>query len=535
MEARCGALAVNWSSCGRREAKGEGRERVGSERFTADEAAILRPYVTNTDRPIFALRHLPEEVVAVLFAYYSRSRDSLRRNLLKLLQDNDLDLDRQFLRAERADDELATARQKAREFHEKWVVGYGHASVAEHAVAHLAIEDASIVVSKLIEDARLASFTEKSTRYVLFDRDKFYREPRLMESTHARLYAGTCAGLLTAYADLTDPVLAAVMRETPRGPKQGERAHEAACRAKVFDVLRYLVPAATLTNIGMTINGRALESLIAKLLSHPLAEARETGAAIKAEAQQIIPTLIKYAEANPYQAETRRAMEAVAEAVAPAVAGAEGSLVSLVRCPADAETQLVASVLYGYTAHPWTQVMARAQGLSADEKARILDEYLKRRGPHDQPLRALEHLSYTFDILVDFGAYRDIQRHRMVTQTPQESTALHGYSTPPEVERYGIGATYREWMDRAARAHQTIAAEFPREAQYLLPLAFRKRVLFTWNLRELYHFVELRSGKQGHASYRQIAQQIFRELERIQPLLARYIRVDLEDHPIARG
>jgi thymidylate synthase ThyX len=507
---------------------------VTTERFTPDEAATLAPYVTNTDRPIFALRNLPEEVVAVLFAYYSRSRDSLRRNLLKLLQEQDLDLDRRVRWADLAQDDLATARQKAKEFHEKWVVGYGHASVAEHAVAHLAIEDASIVASKLIEDARLASFTEKSTRYVLFDRNKFYREPRLMASRHATLYADTCAGLLATYVGLTEPVLAVVMQETPRGPKQSERAHEAACRAKVCDILRYLLPAATLTNLGMTINGRALEALISKLLSQPLAEARAVGAALKAEAQEIIPTLIKYADANPYQMETRGGMEACAEALVGAAPLADGSLVALVRWPADAEDQLVASILYGYTAHPWTRVAARVQGMSAAEKARTLDEYLARRGPHDQPLRALEHLSYTFDILVDFGAYRDIQRHRMVTQTPQESTALHGYSTPPEIDRCGLGPIYREWMDRAAEAHRTIAAEFPREAQYLLPLAFRKRVLFTWNLREIYHFVELRSGRQGHVSYRQVAQQVFRELERVHPLLAKYIRVDLEDYATAR-
>lgn len=506
-----------------------------TERFTPEEVATLEPYVTNTDRPIFALRNLPEEVVAVLFAYYSRSRDSLRRNLLKLLQDRDLDLDGRVRWADLAQDDLATARQKAKEFHEKWVVGYGHGSVAEHAVAHLAIEDVSIVASKLLEDARLASFTEKSTRYVLFDRDKFYREPRLLASRHAARYADTCARLLAAYVDLTEPVLAAVMRETPRGERQGERAYEAACRAKVCDVLRYLVPAATLTNIGMTINGRALEFLITKLLSHPLAEARALGAAIKIEAQQVIPTLIKYADVNPYQAETRQAMEACAQAVVLPAGGTDGPPVSLVRWPADAEEQLVASILYGYTAHPWSQVATRVRGLSAAEKAGILDEYLRRRGPHDPPLRGLEHLSYSFDILVDFGAYRDIQRHRMVTQTPQESTALHGYSTPPEVERFGIGPIYREWMDRAAEAYRDIAAEFPREAQYVLPLAFRKRVLFTWNLREIYHFVELRSGRQGHASYRQVAQQVFRELERVHPLLARYIRVDLDDHALARG
>lgn len=506
-----------------------------SERFAPDEIATLQPYVTNAERPIFALRNLPEEVVAVLFAYYSRSRESLRRNLLKLIQEQDLDLDGRLRWADLAQDDLASAKRKAREFHEKWVVGYGHASVAEHAVAHLAIEDVSIVASKIVEDARLASYTEKSTRYVVFDRDKFYREPTILQSRHARRYEDTCGALLDTYTRLTDPLVAAIMRDTPRGARQGDRAFEGACRAKACDVLRYLLPAATVTNIGMTINGRALEQLIGKLLSHPLAEAQQVGAAIKAEAQQIIPTLIKYADVNPYLMETRRAMESCAMGAFNGTPPAGSSEVTLVRYPADAEDQLVAALLYGYAAHPLVQIDARVRVLAMEEKVRILDEYLKRRGPHDQPLRALEHLAYTFDILVDFGAYRDIQRHRMVTQTPQETTALHGYNTPPEIERYGLTDAYHARMDEAAAAYAAIAADFPREAQYVLPLAYRKRALFTWNLREIHHFVQLRSSRQGHEAYRRIAHQVFRELERVQPLLATYIRVDLADYSLARG
>jgi thymidylate synthase ThyX len=232
--------------------------------------------------------------------------------------------------------------------------------------------------------------------------------------------------------------------------------------------------------------------------------------------------------------ETRRAMEGCAAGVLNTTPPTASSAVALVRYPADAEDQLVAALLYGYAAHPLAQIDARVRALAAEEKLRILDEYLKRRGPHDQPLRALEHLTYTFDVLVDFGAYRDIQRHRMVTQTPQETTALHGYSTPPEIERYGLTDTYRARMDEAAAAYTAIAADLPSEAQYVLPLAYRKRALFTWNLREIHHFVQLRSSRQGHEAYRHIAQQVFRELERIQPLLARYIRVDLQDYSLAR-
>lgn len=502
--------------------------------FSPEQAALLGPYVTNVERPIFALRNLPEEVVAVLFAYYSRSRDSLRHNLLRLIQDRDLDLSERLTFSGVDQDELALARQKAKEFHEKWVVGYGHASVAEHAVAHLALEDVSIVASKLVEDTRLASFTEKSTRYVQFDREKFYREPRLLASAHAARYEGTCRFLLDTYTRLTEPVVRAITGELPRAEGQTERSYEAACRAHACDILRYLLPAATLTNVGMTVNGRLLEHLIRKLLSHPLAEAQAIGAAVKAEAQQVIPTLIKYADRNVYHAETPVTIRDTAERIFAGLTPEAAPAVSLVRWPEDAEEQLVAAILYGATSHPWRQVSARVAGLTPEQKSRVIDAYLARRGPHDQPLRALEHLSYTFDILLDFGAFRDIQRHRMVTQTPQESMAVHGYSTPPEIARYGLTAAYDECMARAREACEAMRPDFPHEAQYVLPLAFQKRVLFTWNLREMFHFVELRSAKQGHISYRQIAQQVFRELERVQPLLARYIRVDLADYGLAR-
>ena len=502
--------------------------------FTPAEAALLQPYVTNIDRPIFALKHLPEEVVAVLFAYYSRSRESLRHNLLRLIQDKDLDLGERLAWAGTDRDRLARARQKAKEVYEKWVVGYGHASVAEHAVAHLAVEDVSILASKILEDARLASFTEKSTRYVVFDRDKYYRVPCLAASAHAPRYEETCRFLLDTYTRLTEPVAAAVKAETPRGPHLTERGHETACRAKACDILRYVLPAATLTNIGLTINGRALEHLVGKLLSHPLEEARAIGAQLKTEAQQLIPTLIKYADRSPYLVETHQALEELASRHLDGVPPQEAPAVSLISYPQDAEDQLVAAILYGYAACPLRQVQQTVAGLPSEAKRGVIEEYLKRRGPHDQPLRALEHLTYTFDILVDFGAFRDIQRHRMVTQTPQELGPSHGYDTPPEIGGYGLAAPYEECMTRAREAYEAIAADFPREAAYVLPLAFRKRVLFTWNLREIHHFVQLRSARQGHISYRRIAQEVFRELERVQPLLAGYIRVDLTDYPFAR-
>jgi thymidylate synthase ThyX len=505
-----------------------------SDDFTREEGAILAPYVTNVDRPIFALKNLPEEVVAVLFAYYSRSRESLRRNLLKLIQEQDVDLEARPNASCPEETVLSEAKEKARQFHEKWVVGYGHASVAEHAVVHLAIEDVSIIATKLIEDTRLASYTEKSTRYVLFDDEKFFRVPRLRQSPHVALYEDTVRLLLNTYVALVPKVVECVKMRVPRRTTQSERAYETACRAKTYDLLRYLLPAATLTNLGLTINARVLEHLLTKLLSHPLEEARAIGMAVKIEAENVVPTLLKYADDNPYIEETDQAMRQLGQELFAEDSPLETPAVSLVRFPTEAEEQLAAAMLYGYTGGSWLQVLERVGKLGVEARERIIDEYLRRRGPHDQPLRALEHLYYTFDIVLDYGAYRDIQRHRMATQTRQQLSTRYGYSLPDDLVAYGLGEVFQRCMERAAEAYNGLAEAYPLEAQYVLPMAYRIRVLFTWNLRELFHFIQLRSAKQGHFSYRRIAQQVYGEIERVHPALARYMRVDLADYQLGR-
>jgi thymidylate synthase ThyX len=499
---------------------------VQSEHFSAAEQAILAPYVTNFDRPVFALQHLPEEVVAVLFAYYSRSQESLRRNLLNLISAGDLDLVVQSATLVCSQDAFAHAQEKARQFHEKWVVGYGHASVAEHAVVHLAIEDVSILASKVIEDMRLASYTEKSTRYVEFSADRYYALPELHGSDAAALYHDTVRFLFSTYTALLPRVIEAIKGDWPRPARQTERGYLTACRAKALDVLRYLLPAGTLTNLGMTINGRALEHLLAKMLSHSLLEVQRLGAMLKEEALHVLPTLLKYAESNAYLAETEAAMCAMVEKLL--------GQASVEATPAVNLVHLVAAMLFGYTQLTWAQVLRQVRTLSAEQRVHVIDEYLRRRGPHDAPLRALEHLTYTFEMLVDYGAYRDIQRHRMATQTRQLPSPPHGYSMPEELARYGLQGTFEACMAQAAEAYQHLAVAHPHLASYVLPLAYRCRALITWNLREMYHFVHLRSAKQGHPSYRRIAQDVYHAVAQRQPLLARYMRVDLQDYGLGR-
>jgi thymidylate synthase ThyX len=514
-----------------------------TEQFTPEEINALKPYVSNTDHAAFVVQNLPEEVVAVLFAYYSRSKESLRRNLLKLLVDQDLDMTGRVVVEEDDDEKLANAREKAKQFHEKWVVGYGHASVAEHAIAHIAIEDVSIVASKIIEDNRLASYTEKSTRYVVFDPEKYYQAPELDGTEFAKLYHQVTSALMNKYAELTPLAIEEIKRRIPQREGQTNLAYNAACRAQACDVLRYILPAATFTNIGLTVNGRALEHLITKMLSHPLREAQEFGAAIKQEAASVVPTLLKYANYNAFIDDTNREMSRIADELLNSQAAFDTTSktetkqngVTLVHYDKDADHKLVAAILYEYTHANALDVEAHVRQMTEEEKERVVDEYLKRRDKWDEPLRALEHIYYTFDILVDYGAFRDIQRHRMATQTNQLLTNAHGYETPQEINDYGYGKIFTELVERGGEAYEKIAVDFPYEAQYVLPLAYRKRAMFTWNLRSLHHFISLRSARQGHVSYRDIAQKVYQELVRVHPMLARYIRVDMESYAMARA
>ncbi len=499
--------------------------------------ADISRFFTNMDRPVYALKNLPEEVVAYLFARYSRSTLSLRDDLRRMIEAEDLGA-LIVPGNDDAGDALGPLQERARTFAEKYVLGYGHGSVAEHGCVHLALEDVSIVASKLVEDGRLASYTEKSTRYVAFSPEKMYYPPEVMARPDlADAYSSALNALLGAYTGWTDDFLAQIRARTPRTEKQTERAYEAAGRATAFDILRALLPAATHTNIGLTLNARALETLITKLLSQPLAEGRELGARLKAEAQHIVPTLLKYADHSAYRAETGDALDALAgELLGPPTAPESAAeSVTLVSTAPDADDTLVAAILYPHQFSPMPELRQRVGYMDTAAKERVVDEYLKRRGRHDAPGRALERVFCTVEMTMDYGAYRDIQRHRMATQSIQPLSPALGFAIPPAVERFGYADRYNELMQRAAGAYRQIAdAGLPREAAYVLPLATRVRTLFTWNLREVTHFVELRSARQGHPSYRKVAQDVYQVIAQAHPLIAKYMRPNLNDYALTR-
>lgn len=299
------------------------------------------------------------------------------------------------------------------------------------------------------------------------------------------------------------------------------------CKSKTCDIVRYLLPTATLTNLGITINARSLEHAIRKLLSHPLEEMNEIGREIKKVSLKVTPTLVKYANRNDYLQKTSKALKETTEKLLGLENINSQGDVNLVAYDKDAEDRIINALLYRFSKYPYEWIKKKVSRMTLQEKEKVIDEALKRMGEHDWPIREFEHTYYTFDIAIDYGAFRDIQRHRICTQTNQDISCDLGYAMPDEIVEVGLRDDFVECMEKAHDAHRKIYKKFPEEAQYVVPLAYKKRVLITWNLRELFHFIKLRSSQRGHISYRKIAWKIYNLVKEKHPLLAKYIQVDL--------
>jgi len=461
-------------------------------------------------RDIYLLspRLLPPEVIAVAFAKTSRSPRPFREIAEELTQ------------------------EKSSEFHEKWVLGYGHASVAEHAVLHLALENLSRLAIESLESNRLCSYTEKSTRYQIFD--TFYVPTGIAASRHADIYVAACRLLFETYQASLEPVRRVIETWYPRRDEETDRAYAARVRSKYVDVCRFLLPCATLANVGMTANARALEHAITKMLSHPLEEVRAIGAEVKRVATAEVPTLVKYADPNAYLIETTAALEAVARtslapqaaepARDPVDACTDAAGVRLVHFDRDAERRVVAACLYRYGRTSYEEAWAQSTELTPAERMAMIDEALRRLKRYDAPIREIEHTSYTFDIVCDQGAYFDLKRHRMMTQSPQPPTVELGYAVPRAIEEAGLTARYREAIDRASDAYRLMARDLPHEAAYLVTNAHNRRFLATMNLRELYSLVPLRARESGHFSYRRVALLLYEAVRAVHPALVAHIR-----------
>ena len=455
-------------------------------------------------RDIYLLspKQLSPETIAVAFAKTSRAPESFRD-----------------IAAELSD-------EKSAQFHEKWVVGYGHASVAEHAVLHLAIENVSRVAIESIESNRLASYTEKSTRYQKWDADAFTIAPELEHHPLREEYVAACRLLFQTYGDSLAPLRKLVEDRTSRRENENEEAFDRRIRSQYVDSCRFLLPAAAHANVGMTANARVLENAIRKMRSHPLAEVRVIGEEIKDVAQGEVPTLVKYAEPVPYLVETSKELSAITPN--PLLLG-EGQGVrdwcTLVDYDRAGEEKVLAAALYRFGEMDFAEALNHIRGLNSTRKSDLTDALLKRLGRYDIPLRELEHATYTFDLVMDQGAYAEFKRHRMMSQTPQNLTCRLGYAVPKRITEAGFESRYREAMEQAAEVFEKLHVFDPLVAQYIVPNGFNRRVLATFNLREAYAFCQLRAAANAHFSIRRVAQRVTEEIKKVHPLLAKFISV----------
>jgi thymidylate synthase ThyX len=493
-----------------------------SSEFNPAEAAVLGRYFTNLDRPVFALRNLPEVVKGALFSRYSRTEKSLRKVLLdEFINEPDSGFDALTTTAADADDMVAVRR--AEEFYERVLVGYGDDSVAELAGAHVAVERTSTLAAKALEDSRIGiSPLEKSTRYVRFDRPGrdgrflYHRGPELAH----RDYEPAADLLFETYSALIEPLTQAIRERFPIEEDETDRAWKAATRAKALDMLRGLLPAGTLTNLGLFGNGRAFEYLITKLAAHELPECQALATDLHRELSLVIPAFVKRALDERYGAPSAERLVRMRQATARLApkAGARESApsVRLIEHDADAERKVVAAALFPYSDARWEDL----QG----DPGQVLDAMLSDRANRRQrPPRALEHAQYTFEIVANFAAYRDLHRHRMLTQDRQLLGTALGFDVPSGLAELGMKERFVAAVERAANAHASLESDLgPARAQYVVPLAFRVRWYFRINLREIYHLCELRTTPQGHPDYRWVAQEMFRRVSQVHPRLAKY-------------
>ncbi len=521
---------------------------MAEREFSADEAAVLAPFVTNLDGPIFGLRNLPEVVKGALFSRYSRSDKDLRRILLdEFIQAPEADFGR-IVNGQDARDQLVAVKQ-AEAFYDRVLVGYGDDSVAELGGAHIACEQISNIAAKALEDSRIGiDPLEKSTRYVAFNkrdaqgRYRYYREPQIMQSRCAERYEAALDRLFQTYDELLPPTLAWVRAQTARDTHTSERAYNSATRAKALDLLRGLLPMATLTNVGLFGNGRAFEYLLIKLSASPLAELQQLAARLQDELDQLIPSFVKRPKTargdayRHYLAQTRAMLAAQVHVQTSGLRKHPAPSVWMADYDRDAEIKLAAAIMYPYTDLPLEQVQNLARAMSTAERVELIRTAVgERQNRFHRPSRAFEEVFYTFDFLADIGAYRDLQRHRMLTQERQRYSVIHGYSTPPELQAAGVADAFEAALEHAASVALAVEDELPEAAQYVVPFAFRIRWRMKLNLREAYHLLELRSSPQGHPSYRTIAQEMFRQIKAVHPALAEGIQfVDLNDYPLER-
>ena len=490
------------------------------EEFTDEEADVLRRYVTNLDGPVFALVNLPEVVKGALFARYSRTHKSLRRLFLdafvgELATTGDASVD------------ATVGLARAEELYKRVFFEYGDDSVAQLGGVHLACEQASNLLTKVLEWGRLMAYLEQSTRYLAYDtrlegRYRYHRPAEIVSSPLGTRYVADVDSLFETYAALLPAMVDWYRERHPPEAGDSDLVYRRAIRAKAFDSLRGLLPAAALSNVGIYGSGQAYEQLILRMRAHPLPEARAYAELMLEELRKVIPSFLsrvdrpdRGGEWTAYLAATTSATAEVAERLLGGIEPEERPAVTLVDWDPDAEVKLLAAVLYPHSALPDDQLLARARAMTDGERQALLAAWVgERRNRRHKPGRALERVGYRFDVLSDYGAFRDLQRHRMLTIQWQPLTPRHGYELPADVAAAGLGDRYAEALATSASLHDALhdalGDRHPASPAYAVALAYRVRYAIDLNARSALHLLELRTQPSGHPGYRRICQEMHR-------------------------
>jgi thymidylate synthase ThyX len=498
---------------------------------------------------VYAVYGVEPEVQAYAMAKYSRSALSMKESLREI------------------------SRQKAEKFLNTFYFQYGHRSIADLAHLALAIERLSILAAIAVADEQRWDGQERSTRYQDFKKSGYHTPDFGGDANAASMYRETIENLFAAYESLSQPMFESLVGITPKPAEMKQEAYERTLRARAFDTTRYLLPLATNTSLGEIVNARTLENQVSHLLSQPHKEVRHLGELLKQAASapaynpseealeslveeiravspdlgekaaqellrevRVAPTLVKYADPNPYEMETRRELQQIAAELMGNLPIAAAPLVDLLE-EEPLEIELAATLVYEHCHYPYRQIRMAVQGAGETIRRAIIDAGLRRRGKHDEMLRAYcAGQQFRFDILMDIGGFRDMHRHRRCIQIGQGFTTRHGYDTPPEMEAAGVAERYHRIMQSTAESVEKLARSGEPEAeensQYAIPLGFRKRTLFKMDFAEVVYISELRSGPAGHMSYRNVAYAMYEAVAKKHPALAKYLRVTDVREPV---
>ena len=527
--------------------------RFGDD-FSREERLALNSHFSNTDRRVFAIITPRQVDRGALMSRYSRTDKTMRRIFL---------------------DEFIKNPNRGQEFYERVLLEYGDDSVAELGEAQVAIEWVSNIAAKKIEDHRIGlSYLEKSSRYVTFDRKinghyKYCREDNIMQSPFADQYIQACDHAFDIYSKNIQPMQKFISETEPidrflffdfiskqetaysnlksqKDIESAQRVYNSTIKSKTLDTLRSLLPASTLTNLGITGNGRAFEYLLSTMFASNLKEIKMLASQLHSELNLVIPAFIrrandKYGQAlQTYLTDTRSALSELAHYYIKNIkADKNPHSVKLLSYEdnCEAEINVASAILYeqasGQSLEKITQYI---RSIPAEDRHKIIQTYTKlRANRRHRPGRAFEMVEYTFEMFTNFGMFRDLHRHRILTMERQLLSTRHGYDIPAEIINLGIAKDFKDCMYKCNEIYEMISKKYPTEAQYVVNFAYKYPYFIKLNLREACHMIELRTVPQGHPDYRKVCQRMYTQIRRVHPILAKGIKfVDLRKYELER-